>query len=464
MIVLIKHSPLCKRVHIRRIVFIIKLNKWINTRTYILTNGVYISFIEDFKHDIEYLIKNEVSILWNIISSSENCDEIYKYVKENNIKINAEGFINELIQKKILQSDKTWEITKTNYLNVYISKKDKNYKYYNDFRSVFFQKNGFLNTLYLNLNYKCNLKCKHCCNPKDENQSAINFETAKKIIDEAYELGVYSVLISGGECTLNKDFLKIARYIKHKHLDLTIKTNAQKIYDDENLFDKIVDLYPNSIDISIYSMKPQIHDYITGVKGSLKKSIDVIKRLKLKNIKVGIVHLMLSLNKDEHPAVEKYAKKYGVSFVEDYRFINNKKNKNLFCKLNKKFIKDIYLNKLNITKPREKFEKSNKIICQAGFDRLAIEPDLDILPCFYFYFPLGNFKENSLKEIKEKIVPEFRKNFIVSNLKECFKYDYCEYCVYCPVASINDRGFMKRSDTLCEDAKAYKKALMQKNN
>ncbi len=432
-----------------------KLNKWINTRTYNLHSGISISFIEDDKSGIVYLLKKEMSEIWNIIVSCDNS-------KDLSLMPESENFVKELKSKNILKSDNTKIDIKNKYLTEFISKKDKNYEIFENIKTRMLIENNFLEILYLDLTYKCNLNCKHCCNPKDKNQFEINFKNAKKIIDEAYELGVFSVLITGGECTLNKDFLKIAKYVKQKHLELHIKTNGQTLFDDENLFKKIVNLYPAYIDISIYSLNPQIHDYITGVNGSLRKSLQVVEKLKMYKMNVSIASIMLSYNKNETDLIEQYAKKLGIGFLCDHKFIYNNKNKNLNARIDDKNAEKVYIGKLNNEKPRKKFIKNDRLICNAGIDRLSVDPNLDILPCLYFYYKLGNFKKNSLKEIKEKIIPEFQKKFVRSNLKECFKHDYCEYCMYCPSYTISDRGFLKKSHTLCEDAKAYKKALYAK--
>ena len=105
-------------------------------------------------------------------------------------------------------------VFKNNELVFKINKNDKNFNYFFNKLKDFLSYYGFLFRLHLNLNYSCNQNCIHCCNPKDMNSYSINFEQAKKIIDEASDLGAFDVTLTGGECTINKDFIKIAKYIK----------------------------------------------------------------------------------------------------------------------------------------------------------------------------------------------------------------------------------------------------------
>ncbi len=92
------------------------------------------------------------------------------------------------------------------------------------------------------------------------------------------------------------------------------------MYGDKNLFDEIINIYPSNIQISLYSMKPDIHDYITGQKDPHKKALYVIEKLNEHNSNVNIQH------------IENYAKSL-IRFSSAFcRFINNPKNNNLFVK------------------------------------------------------------------------------------------------------------------------------------
>ena len=44
------------------------------------------------------------------------------------------------------------------------------------------------------------------------------------------------------------------------------------------------------------------------------------------------------------------------------------------------------------------------------------------------------------------------------DLKECYKEDYCKFCAYCPGMGMLENGFLKKSDVLCNQAKAKQKA------
>ncbi len=403
----------------------------ITSRTYHTKDKNYaVCFVEDLKNHIFYIFKNELLKEW--------------YNAED-----KEKFLFDVYNNKNLKCS--------------ISKDSSNFMYFLEQLKEFFIENNFIYSLHLELNYNCNLKCKHCFNPKNINEYSINFETAKKIIDDAYSSDIYSIALTGGECTINNDFLKIAKYIKEKNIHLDILTNAQKLYDDKNLYNELLNIYPKSFKISLYSMNPDVHDSITGIKGSHHKSLSIIKSLREKGITVYIAAPQLILNPGSYKEVKEFAEKIGAGFSAGCNFIYNKDNNNLNIKSGFADIEKFYFDTIDLNNIRN-FQKSDKRICAAGQTLISIRPNLDITPCVGFNHVLGNYNSTSLKELSEEILPKFKEQFIISNLKECFKYDYCRFCKYCSLQSSNETGFLRKSPTLCEIAKAYRNAYLKHKN
>ncbi len=414
---------------------------YINTRTYnINNNNSTVSIVEDLKNHILFILKNNLSDKWNEIISNQ------KYNTKD-----LENFLYELTQEKHNKSA--------------INTEDKNFKYFEYLLTNLLTDNKIISALHLELNYKCNQNCKHCFNPKNMDKYSINFDQAKKIIDEAYDIGIYEIILTGGESTINKDFLKIAKYIREKHMPVAILSNGQKLYDDENLFNELINIYPKFIKLSLYSMDSNEHDYITGIKGSHYKTLNLIKKLKNHNIKVKIDCPQFSYNVNSYKNVKQFADEIGASFATGCTFIYNKENHNFNAKLDSNNILKFHQDCFNPSILREKYTKSDGRICGAGHNKISIRPNLDITPCVGFNYILGSYNSISLKELKENVLPKFQKKFIKSNLKECFKEEYCQFCLHCPIYTTHENNsFLKKSKILCEDAKAYYKAYLKYTN
>ncbi len=439
----------------------IKIPPYIASNTYTTPKISSVSFILDLKNSVHYVLLGECSILWNFIINSLDYDEILNFAVKNNLRGILDEFLGELKAKNFIIADFIPASYNKYYLKYAISEKSENIITFLKYKKkLLCDSLKCLDELRLSLNYTCNLNCKHCCNPKNM-YDEMTFNQAKEIIDEAVTLGVNSVSISGGECTINKDFLKIAKYVRSKYLELDILTNAQKLFDDKSLLENIINLYPSSVQVSLYSINPSVHDYLTGVKGSLDKSLYVIKKLRESNTDVNICCVQFSYNRGSYLDVKKFADSLGCGFITDCKFIYNPNNNNLNAKLSESDIEEYYLNTIDVNNPRSK----DDIFCSGGMDRFEIMPNLDINPCPYFYYTLGNYKNISLTEVKNTTVKELHNKFKRENLKDCYKYDYCQYCLFCPrfSGSLEKDGFLKKSEILCEDAKAYQKAYLRKN-
>ncbi len=436
------------------------IEKHISSRVY-KTKQTSFGLISDELTHIHYFLKGAIADLWDVILRKNDYTFALEYAKQNNMEKELKQLLSELKQKKFINISMDLPFLGYKYLTSFVNR-SKKLGIFDKCLNQLIYKNNSLITLILQLNYDCNLKCKHCFNPKNKMNEQLDFEICKKAIDEADELGVIEISMTGGECTINKDFLKIAKYIRSKHISLSFLTNGQKLYDDKNLLKEIINLHPFRVELSLYSMNPEIHDCITGQKGSHFKTLNVIKKLRKANIKIMVNCPVLTINKNDYKDISAFAKEWDITLITGCIFINNPDNCNDYLKADSKTTEEFYIDKIkeegNIR--ANSFINDNKAICNfAGRLMLNIAPNLDITPCNDFNYPLGNFKTNSLKSIRENALPGFIEKFSKSNLKECFKEDYCEYCFYCPKILLYSTKELGKFETFCEQAKAYEKAL-----
>lgn len=99
-----------------------------------------------------------------------------------------------------------------------------------------------------------------------------------ELIDKIYEIGVFSITISGGECLLRKDFIEILDYIATKHMLVSIFTNGTLLTDE--LVKQLLSYPINIVSVSLYGNNSELHDSITQVKGSFDKTLAGISVLK----------------------------------------------------------------------------------------------------------------------------------------------------------------------------------------
>src|ERR1700735_5909600 len=111
----------------------------------------------------------------------------------------------------------------------------------------------------LDLTYRCNERCVHCYLDHDDHGEMTTTEI-KHLLDEMADAGVFILTLSGGEIFLRKDFFEILEHARQLMFCVKLKTNAIMIHEREAA--RIRDLGVESIQISIYSHRPEVHDAI----------------------------------------------------------------------------------------------------------------------------------------------------------------------------------------------------------
>ena len=140
----------------------------------------------------------------------------------------------------------------------------------------------------------CNLRCPMCNMTIEFNKgkdSAIkrglmSWELYKKIIDEAAEIGVYSVKLNWrGEPTMNRQLPDMVRYAKEKGI-LDIMINSNGVLVDKNLAEDLIDAGLDQMFFSVDSINPEKYEKIR-VGAKYEEVIENIKYFAEYNEKKG---------------------------------------------------------------------------------------------------------------------------------------------------------------------------------
>lgn len=128
----------------------------------------------------------------------------------------------------------------------------------------------------LETNKSCNLRCRYCYarSGKDLTKAA-DFNILKRIISEAKELGIKSVVvIGGGEPTLYSEFRELITYIDSLGIVPVIFSNTILMTEELAKY-----LYEHNASVmgKLDSLRPETQDYLAGRKGAfqdIKKGLE----------------------------------------------------------------------------------------------------------------------------------------------------------------------------------------------
>lgn len=86
---------------------------------------------------------------------------------------------------------------------------------------------------WLTINRACNLSCKWCYAQKVNRDNNMDLNTAKRLVDISYDIGVKNIKLIGGEPTIYPYFFELLEYIMKYHIGITIVTNGIKLANKE---------------------------------------------------------------------------------------------------------------------------------------------------------------------------------------------------------------------------------------
>lgn len=154
-------------------------------------------------------------------------------------------------------------------------------------------KNKNLYNVQIEITERCNWRCKHCYLPEYQNYG-IEKEKLFELFIELRKLGVFELTLTGGEIFTRKDIFEIIKCARKLGFNLTLFSNISLL--NEVKIKILSEFYLSSISCTIFSMRDEIHDYITQKKGSLQRCIKNINLLRIYNIPVEIKTIITKKN------------------------------------------------------------------------------------------------------------------------------------------------------------------------
>ncbi|OQY05309.1 MAG: hypothetical protein B6I20_01435 [Bacteroidetes bacterium 4572_117] len=170
----------------------------------------------------------------------------------------------------------------------------------------------------------CNLKCKYCYNiwkmPGNKNFSHYNsYKQAKKTLKRIFKVAdVKHVTFTGGEPFLAERFPELVLYAKMKKKSVTIITNGNSA--NKTDYKQMLDLKVGLFELPVHSPDTKAHDYMTGITGSWRKSVESIKILIGLNANVVGVIVITKANYKQIAETLVFLKNMGVFRIMLNRF------------------------------------------------------------------------------------------------------------------------------------------------
>jgi len=322
----------------------------------------------------------------------------------------------------------------------------------------------------LDLTYRCNERCVHCYLDHDDHGEMTTREI-RSLLDQLAEAGVFFLTMSGGEIMLRKDFFDILEHARALLFCVKLKTNAILIR--ERQADRIRSLGVDSIQISIYSHRAEIHDAITKVPGSLKRSVDAIRFLRAQGLKVIIANVLMLQNIHDYPGVKALASDLGVEFTIDPTITPRMDGDRsiLSLNINQDSLRKVFRDEALVgdveefcAPPKQADEDDLDVLpCSAGHSACYVSPYGDVYPCVQFPLPSGNIRRTPFLDIwrHSDQLNEVR-SIRTRDLPSCSQCVHVVGCTRCPGLAYMEGNMRGPSSQDCE--KSFAKTGIPSHN
>lgn len=291
----------------------------------------------------------------------------------------------------------------------------------------------------IEITYRCNHLCSFCYNSptgSPEMTTEQIFECLRKIAD----FGVLYITLTGGEALCHKDFFKIAAEVRRLGMALRIYSNGF-LMADKKMVQRIKELTPMEVEISIHGSRPETHDSLTRIKGSFVKTVQALENLQEAGIKVNLKCPVTRLNQDELFDVRDLGERYGARLTYD-TVITPKDDGNLEplelraeTELLDKYWSEWYseLNRGQEPPKANHCAGDDEAMCGTARGGFTIDPYGNVLPCVAFRRSAGNLLEvDDLGQLwRSSPVLEEVRGLAVGVRKKLDKHEDGRYFTFC---------------------------------
>lgn len=343
---------------------------------------------------------------------------------------------------------------------------------------------GFLWSVGWEVTYRCNEACIHCFNPGASHQKGersyrktneLKETEWRKMLLEMKNLGVFRLLLTGGEVALHKDFFDIFETARGMGFSVTIFTNGT-LFDSEQL-DRLIAGYPHRIELTLYSSESSEHDDITNLQGSFDSTLEAARYLNAAGVTVALKMSVMNNTIEKVKEFQKLCEKEGFQSGVDFNLspgLDGAREPLLQLLPDPlSLIRQTLDPKspLYIGTPEKApqldwktLKKNSLSICGAGRTTMSISPEGHIYPCNSLPLYTGSIRNEGLEAVwKKSRLGGNNTSNPLTNWQDttaetyyvCGTFDRCVWCQKCPGMAFLESGDERKPSTVnCRNAAA----------
>ena len=309
---------------------------------------------------------------------------------------------------------------------------------------------AILRSIHIEIANACNERCLHCFIPHEYKTTMIEPELLFRVVEQGIDMNIIHVTLSGGEPLMHKDILSFLAKCRELDLAVNVLSNLTLLTDEI-----IAEMKRNpllSVQSSLYSMTPKIHEAITQVKGSFELTKNNLQKLHDAGIPLQISCPVIKQNKDTFIDVVNWAWEYDIPVKTEYvifgaydRSLSNLSGRLSLDEAEKAFdleMYDGYADFLQKTAAQREALNDNVPVCSVCRNYFGVSAEGYAFPCAGWQsLKIGDLHIQSVREIWEAS-PEVQRlrNIRRGDFPKCVSCEDRGYCTICMMSNDNETG------------------------
>lgn len=279
-----------------------------------------------------------------------------------------------------------------------------------------------LKEIKIEVTHDCNLQCVHCSSlAKNNSGRSLDWSSCKRIIEDAFKMGVKEIAFSGGEPLLWNHLKTAVKQASQFGMTTLLYTTGNA----SNAEEIMGYLHATGLSRAIFSLfgaDAEQHEEVTSCKGNYERTLAVASHCVALGLTTEFHFVPMAHNYGALQTIAERARHLGIKRVSVLRLVpqgrgakgkdgqlNNRQNLEL-----RGIISDLREkgHQIRLGSPYNIFMLREMPQCCSGIDRLTVGPDLKIFPCDAFkQIPpeaigvgseFSDLKSNTLAECWEK--------------------------------------------------------------
>jgi radical SAM protein with 4Fe4S-binding SPASM domain len=313
-------------------------------------------------------------------------------------------------------------------------------------------------SVHLDVTYRCNERCEHCY-LDHEGTNELTTAELRSFLAQFAEAGAFFLTISGGEPLLRRDCLEIIEFARKLSFNVKLKTNAVLVREMEARRLRAAGV--EQVQVSVYSHKPEIHDAITKLPGSLSRTLEGIRLMRAAGLKVTFANVLMRSNAADYAGVQALAAETGSHYTLDPTItpMLNGDSSILGMRLPAQGLRTVFRDARlvgdvdDFCAPPAPVDDAIRegIPCSAGHTSCYVSPWGDVYPCVQFPLPCGNLRRQSFAEIWAAS-PQLKEVRAIraKHLSTCSSCSHLGTCTRCPGLAYMEGDMRGPSSADCE--------------